>query len=123
MSKLLKSFILASLVGALLTPPVIARTRTTNSHSFVRRVAVATESLPLGDNPPPSGACFTREEIDTINSIVTSERVCRLSLIECRADRVKKVGTGWATWEIVMLTAGVGVLAAAAGVAVGKFVF
>lgn len=107
---------LASLIGVLPIHPVLAGQKTSP------RLAVVTETFPLGDKIP-GAMCFTRQEVDAINAVVTSERICRLSLIECREDRVLKTGAGWMTWEVVLLTVGVSVFGIAAGVVVGKFAF
>ena len=108
---------LVLLIGVLSIQPVLA-----GPSSYVRKVAIATETLPLSDDTP-GGAYFTREEIDKMNAIVTSERVCRLSLIECRKNRVKTVVSGLATWEVVLITVGVGIATMAVGVVVGKYAF
>lgn len=68
-----------------------------------------------------NGLCLDRDRVDIVNVIIESEAQCRKDLITCRDQKVKVVETGWQTWEVILLTAGVAIAAASVGIVVGRF--
>jgi hypothetical protein len=66
----------------------------------------------------PGAFCLTRHEVDVSNAVATSEARCRVDLAACRDKPPTVVEQGWQTWEVALLTVGVGVAAALAGVGV-----
>lgn len=66
----------------------------------------------------PGAFCLTRQEVDVSNAVAASEARCRVDLAACRDKPPTVVEQGWQTWEVVLLTVGVGAAAALAGVGV-----
>lgn len=66
----------------------------------------------------PGAFCLTRHEVDLANAVAASEARCRVDLAACRDKPPTVVEQGWQTWEVVLLTVGVGAAAALAGVGV-----
>lgn len=67
--------------------------------------------------------CITRDGLDRINTILQSEKDCRKNLKNCRDEMSKPPPKqGWKTWEVVLLTIGVGVAAIGLGFGLGKVI-
>jgi len=67
--------------------------------------------------------CFDRDDVDKMNSIIDSEKVCRVNLVECRREKVIEIKTGWQSWEVALLASGIGVAAIALGFGLGQINF
>jgi len=67
--------------------------------------------------------CITRVGIDRMNTIVLSEQDCRKNLGICRDEKTKlPPAEDWKTWEVVVLSIGVGVAAIGLGFGIGQLV-
>jgi len=112
-----------SLIGALSILTLLASTTTASPPTYLR-LAKSFEGkgapgvLPRAGPSEPS-FCFTREELDRINDIIASEEHCRAELMHERMSKVVEAPGDWETWEVVLLSVGVGLAALGVGFGVG----
>lgn len=132
-----KTALIVGILTTLLIPVRLTANENEKPFSYVRKFRALdvsrVESDPRPVLPAPSRAedgerifevfCFDREDVDKMNSIIDSEKVCRVNLVECRREKVIEIKTGWQTWEVVLLITGVGVAALALGFGLGQIDF
>ena len=114
MQKLSRNFVIVWLIG-FLGSPAIADPVTDPGEPIETVVRINK------DCPCEASWCLDRKMIDTMNTIIDSERDCRNDLLDCRKEKIDMVtpATGWDPGSVLLIAGAVVVAALAGGFVIG----